>query len=547
MDNGRKLKILQSRRGALLFLAVFSISLWAASLTIRTENLGRLPHLVDGTWKNLSLYSMTAARNWHIHGFFGLKGLLVIELLSIENETSLETLTIYSSYSSAYLMPAHLIQLVTGRPVRLSELQWLGIAGHGILVLLVAWLAFLLAYPAGMRSALAIGAIAAIQAAFNYRALAYFTSCWWPDTAVLPALAAFYLALFLHLEAPAHRWPRRLLAIAVFAGTLLDWSFPLHFAVACAMLLWREGFSWKQALLLRGVWAWMLAPFALALLLFIAQLFLFGSPANLAYSFLKRTAQESESLSLLPLLKHVVFGVDLNWLEHLQIALAVALTLLTLLKDLSEPGRKPSTLSIVLVPAVLGGAFHVVIVREHYVEHIYEWTKLALPFGLAAAAFSLAPLRRYLAFILPPLFLLAALAAKENIWRFRNFHASGAVYARQDTDLAARFIGENTRYEDVVFTPGRRSLPAEMDKLDAEQMEWARSLAFTHKVTWLAKSPEAARELATRMLGPEKLKRARIRFFVDAGDVPEWKFRLKGLPFVSSALGDRLYTIETGR
>lgn len=505
--------------------------------------------LIDGSWKSLTVHSLIAARNWHNLGFFQLKGLLVLESLTIENngpETNPWTLPAYSSYSSAYLVPVAVYQYLAGKPVSLAEMELLSLAAHLAFVILSAWLVYFLCRPASAQWGLACAALAAALGTWHFCALNFFGHCWWPDLAVLPAIPLFYLAMLMSISGRVASAGNLFLATVVFVGASVDWSFSLHIALASTLLFWKEmasagGFPRRPRF--GGVWAALLGPFALAHSIFFLQLFWYGNPGGLFYSFRKRAAQEAGAPALEEIISRMIVSLKPGWAD-LPVAITLGLAIFCLGRDLRRPKMGPSPITFVLAPAAFAVLFHAALLREHYIDHTYEWTKLAFLYSLAPVAIVLVPEhRRRSAFAFACLFCLLV-----SLGQYSAYNRSKAerVLAGEEVEHLTKFVDDNTGYDDVLFSPGFSFVTINREILSAEELKWARAPGVAHKFAHhIDKLTDIDVKLSEFFEGSPKARaRARIRLLVESGELPAWEKQLEGLPYVISSRGHRIYTLR---
>lgn len=535
-------------RWHLALLTIMGAFFWGTTMPGRTDGLGQIPTLIDGSWKSLTVHSLGAARNWHNLGFFHMKGLLVLERLSIETtgpENQPWDLPAYSSYSSAYMVPVAFYQYLAGRPVSLAELELLSLTTHLAVVILAAWLVYFLCRPASARWALACATLTAVLGTWHFCALYFLGHCWWPDLAVLPAIPLFYLAMLLCLSGRPGNAQHFGLAGVVFAGTSLDWSFSLHVALTAALLFWKEmaearGFPRRPRF--SGTWAALLGPFALAHLIFLIQLLWFGNPEGLVHSFLKRAAQEAGGPALEEIIRRMLGSLNPGWAD-LPLAVTLLLAVFCLGRDLRRLRNGPSQLTFVLTPAAFGVLLHVALLREHYMDHIYEWTKLAFLYSLAPIAIILVPERRRRhAFALACVACILASIGQNAVY---NRFKLGRVLAGEEVEHLAKFVDDNTGYDDVLFSPGFSFVAVNREVLSPEELKWARAPDVAHKFAHhIEKLTDVRTKLDELFEGSPKARaRARIRLLVELQELPAWEKQLAGLPHVTSSRGHRIYSL----
>ncbi len=484
-DSGLKRSVVA---GVALAAAV-GVGLFVYTVAVRAPWFGASPVCLE-TWLNAA--TMLWAKNWRREGPFTLWFGYFWDPASIEFPT-LASRGMYNSYPPGGALPVYLLYLFTGIEPSIAVVMGFALICQAVAVASLMALVFLFARKAG-GSAFDAGCLACVPAlvCLLLPAPAYLFQMAYIHIVVLPVFALFVLLEFLrdeHEPASAPRWLAVAQGVLAFYGTWCDWLFV--FVLACVYMkrlargqILRGGI---RAALGRTI-AFGLPP-GTALGLFALILFHFQRFGSMADRFAERSMAGTGQF-LAPTTKtlfwgfHIVRGYGAAG-RVLILGSAAFLLIAVAYVALRRLGRKPpppalssavSLMFMLVAPCML----HVLVFRQDSAHFFHYFTAAKFSVVLAAVPFVLAPLALLAAFgggmeqagpgcwwrrmtgraDVPAALqwsaaapLLLALACAYTAAEARNTMKQFTALSKHDTSRDPAFLGANTAFEDVVFTP----------------------------------------------------------------------------------------------
>ena len=521
-------KVAKSDLVAIVLLVAAVSGLFAYSVEMRRPWFGTNPLCLE-TWLNTG--TMLWAKHWLHEGPFHLWFGYFWDPNSIEFPT-LESRTIYMSYPPGAVLPIYLLCKVLHRDPTISTIMAAGLFCHFVVALLLALMTFALARKAraGRIDAVVVSLIPAGLALFLPSPISQFQMAYF-HMAVLPA---FVLCVSLEMLRDAaidprvRRWIGVVQGGVLFFGMLCDWLFA--FVTVCLFLkrlaagqiLSCAHTTWKRRawLFVKNSLALGLAP-GLALSLFGLQLWRFHQFTILAERFEERSAPLSSGGGWFTWLDNYLLGMHMQrgygpWCRWLILASLIGLAVAAVFAGYRCVRRRPaipalntgvSLLFLLLTPCLL----HVYVLRQDNAHFLHFFTSAKFSIPIAAIPLALLPIT-----IIAGLNLEVSSFSVVRIWRRMRPCTCGAgalepsngsllvllllivagYYAYSEAPGIAKcffppsrdwtrfgaFVSENTRYEDVLFTPN--SLLA----VNSTPMQ----LAHTMKCVYVADSLETA-------------------------------------------------------
>ncbi len=506
-----------------VLLTAVGAGLFVYTVQMREPWFGTSPICMQ-PWMNSAV--VLWAKNWYregpFHLWFGYFGIP----RSIEFPT-LESRDMYNSYPPGATLPIYLFSRLLGHESSVATVMGFALVSQAMIVAALMTLVFLFARKAG-GSLFDAGCLACIPAlaCLLLPAPAFLFQMAYLHIVVLPVFAVFVLLEFIRDEwgaAPVPRWLRLLQGFLGFYGALCDWLFV--FVLACVYLkrLARGQLTsggWKAAL--GRTFTFGFGP-GLALGMFALTLWHFERFGNLAERFTERSAASSNHF-LAPTTKtlfwsfHIVRGYGIVG-RGLILGSGVVLLLLlayTIGRRLLRPPLNPALVSAVslifmlLTPCML----HVFVFRQDssHILHYFTTAKFALvlatvPFVLAPTAL-LAVVGGGLEVLSPghwwkrmtgranaPIVLrwsvaaplLLALAGIYTVGEYAKTMKQFTILPKLDTTRAPAFLGANTAYDDIVFTPNS------LLEIAAQSMGIAYSMKCVYTAASLAAMYETTR------------------------------------------------------
>lgn len=474
---------------AILLIVSVTLGLFAYSVHIRRPWMGTL---YSSTNINLTAHTLFFARNWYQKGALNLKFASVNTIPSIENEGS-KYINLYVSWPPGHLIPIHLIARITGRAPGPRLIMKYNLLIHLITTLLLVLTVFFLLIQSGISriASSILSIVPAMIFLLTPGPLWFMQAVYQNPQAVIP-LFALYLFLEALRRAPGRsQESRRILSflqgLVIFAGVLTAYLFYLIVLVAFIIRFFNGeirrtpgGFT-RDSLLF---WS----PAILGGLLFLAQLLWLDSLEQ----FLSRGQFRAGSAG------GVDWLVSRFWNTHLlygfgqtgRILILGSLALLGILliyflihrfrshTENETANRLLSLSSLAMIPPVL----HVLVLKNFNASHRFSLLKFGpalsmlpfviLPF-LLFSIFSKSLGNQILSkgsrsdltvsqaaenkFSIPIALFIFTLAMGYAISE-RN-HMSVIFTPRSTAAVSAkherlyRFIGGNTGYSDVIFSP----------------------------------------------------------------------------------------------
>ncbi|KJC59512.1 hypothetical protein UP10_18680 [Bradyrhizobium sp. LTSPM299] len=179
---------------------------------------------------------MMFARNWWIEGPWQMLFSMPYAPLSVETATPDLRYAMYQSWPPGAVLPLYLVALLTGTEPNITMVNWLNVAGHGLIALFLSLAAYftanLLRRPRIEGVVLAI--VAACLVLFPRGAVYFFSQIYAFDTHIVVYYALLLFAVALELGASNRSSARRYywLQIAILiCGLFVDWLFYFVFAV----------------------------------------------------------------------------------------------------------------------------------------------------------------------------------------------------------------------------------------------------------------------------------------------------------------------------
>ncbi len=456
-----------------------------------------------------STYTLLFANHWYYDGVVRSGGALIWNPRSVEFPT-LASRRMHSSYPPGMILPVYLTARLAGTPPSMPMIKNINLLNQFLIALFLSLTVFSLMrhlglgrVNAGILSCIPVTLVFFLPAPFYEHQTGFFTY-----QAVLPWFAAFVL-----LETLRDTTPRNSIRIAIsivqpavaILGLATDWLFA--YVIACVYLkrVIERSLGGTLRRFLVGSLAYWAAPAAL-LGLFAIQLMALKGAGPLYYKFLERTAiSENSFLSLNPepsfWNNKMVAGYGpagarlIDWsFGGLAATAIIAVACLAFRKP---PGRvitRPLAVSFILLVPCLAYTY---VFRNQcaYWLHFCEALKFTLP--ISVIPFVLLPVQvftwlwprsntlalvseadgrvgRIICSVVCGLLLLtAAFYARQEFPRVATLYATSI--SQTDSIANARFIAENTGYEDVVFAW----------QADLEQAETPFWLAYSRKRVYL--------------------------------------------------------------
>jgi hypothetical protein len=191
---------------------------------------------------------MMFARNWWVEGPWHMLFSMPYAPLSVETATPDLRYGMYQSWPPGAVFSLYLVAKLTGSEPNITMVNWLNVAGHGLIALVVslsAWLAAnILRRPRIEGVALAI--LAGCLVLFPRGPVFFFSQVYAFDThiVVFYALLIFVATLELNaLDRMSARWYYYLEIVILVCGLFVDWLFYFVYAVWFAL---RLAGTWKH-------------------------------------------------------------------------------------------------------------------------------------------------------------------------------------------------------------------------------------------------------------------------------------------------------------
>jgi hypothetical protein len=433
-----------------------------------------------------STLTLLFANHWYYDGVVQSGGALIWNPRSVEFPT-LESRRLHSSYPPGVVLPVYVIARMAGSPPSLSLITKINLLNQLLIGLFLSLTIFCLmrhlalgCVNTGILSCIPVILVFFLPAPFYEHQAGFFTY-----QAVLPWFAAFVLLETLR-DTISRSSIRIVIAVAqsavAFLGLAADWLFAYVLACVYVKRILERSLGPTFRRFLIGSLVYWAAPAAL-LGLFALQLVMLNGTGPLYQKFLER-ASISENAFLSPIpepsfwYKKMVAGygltgillVGLSFVGVLATAF-IAVVRLGFRKPLGRAMTRPlATAFILLVPCLM--YTYVFRNQSAFWLHFCETLKFTLP--ISVIPFVLLPAHVFAWFrprsntltmesqtggrmgrilfsvVCGLLLLAAALYAKQQFPRVATLYATSI--SQTDSIATARFIAENTGYEDVVFT-----------------------------------------------------------------------------------------------
>jgi hypothetical protein len=210
---------------------------------------------------------MMFARNWWIEGARHMLFSMPYAPLSVETATPALRYGMYQSWPPGAVLPLYLIARLTGTEPNIPMVNWLNVAGHGLIALFLSLSAYLAASVLRRPSieGVALAIAAACLVLFPRGPVYFFSQVYAFDTHIVVyyALLLFAAALELGASDPSSQKPYYWLQIAILiCGLFVDWLFYFVFAVWLALRV--VGARTEQGSPMKRKEAWALTVLPLA-------------------------------------------------------------------------------------------------------------------------------------------------------------------------------------------------------------------------------------------------------------------------------------------
>jgi hypothetical protein len=440
---------------------------------------------------------MMFARNWWIEGPRALLFSMPFAPLSVETATPDLRYGMYQSWPPGAVLSLYLVAKLTGTEPNITMVNWLNVAGHGLIALflsLSAWLAAnILRRPRIEGVALAI--LAGCLVLFPRGPVYFFSQIYSFDTHIVVFYALLILVATLELNAldrMSSRWYYYLEIVILTCGLFVDWLFYFVYAVWFAL---RLAGAWKHyGRSLRRNEACALA--ALPLVTFaIFLIWRFVTPGSIAakqgilasiqellWKFIFRLGDADDQ----PVSAAKFFGPFYNshqtwYWDGVPVLLGAGLTLgLLLIAVLFKMSRNESAarrtyfgLFSIFLLSIVPAYAQMIVFKQHTYIHPWSLAKVVVPLAMIPGVFL-------------PLLTVSFLQRWQETWnilrwkRTRRFAGTlgvlafafwlgAAAWPRQTPYLLGRIdpaaavpwltIHANTGYTDVVFSPDFETIP----------------------------------------------------------------------------------------
>lgn len=445
--------IMHSRRKILAhaLLLIFCSALFWHTVNLRRETFGQLDGPGDGGWRSLTRLSQTFADNWYSEGIWRLRLSLVNSPYSVELRSWRD---VYLSYPPGFVLPIYLLSELRQSPPTAELVMQYSLFNHWAVSAAAASVVFFLSIELGASLALAflLGLGASAQMLYLLGPFFWYQHTWFADIAspLLFLLIVMVDCLAFYLQKRISGLLYFLLALAIFT----DW---LNLVLLAFLLLFRafESHSfWEKDFLNRKRLLYFFACGGPLVLYFAWQTLQFNVPAILLERISTRGSFDFANLSgnFFQDLR-IQYGV-IGFYSIGTTAVMVAYGFFYYLRRGWKRREEWLALrfsALVLFPILA----HMFLLQSHYGQHPYNGLKFSL-------IVSLLPF-----FILPLLFLkwarvsrwyvfpLLCLALINTYFSHRNWGSAkdGMVSATPQQERICRFLSENSRYEDVMFSP----------------------------------------------------------------------------------------------
>lgn len=387
------------RRAAAAAALLIVAAGFGASLAARAPEWGRLHPSLAG-WHTAG--SVIFAEHWRAEGPFRIAFAMLWAPASVEQPT-LDTRRPYTSFGSGSIVPLYLVSLAAGRAPTPAMAWGLSLAVQLLVAWTLAGVAWILARRAGAGPWHASAPAAAAGTAYVWLPSPHFEhlAAYFADQAVMLPFALFLLVEALR-QGTARPRGRALCdgaqGVLIFWGLSTEWVFAF---VAFTALLVRAADGslrpWGAGSVVRALPV--VAPVALALVVFLAQLWALGAFAETGARFALRSGAQGSGGSLPRSLLRVDFS-DRFWGGHLPrsigpwgraIVLAAALCALgaalgcaaaAARRRAAAPGLAAAAAvgTLSLLPALM----YYAVFREHnnHLFHYFAGLKFAVPAAL---------------------------------------------------------------------------------------------------------------------------------------------------------------------
>lgn len=461
----------------LLLLLSFCSLLFYYTITIRRPWFGTLSE--DGhQW--LSGGELKYCKNWYRDGPWSLRFAMCENPPSIEFPTLADRLP-YVSYPPGSVIPLYLVSVLLGHEPTPVTLMSFNLANHFMIALLLGgliyWFLVKNHYPRGRAFGFAIIPVnleLLLPAPLYWHQNVFFSD----QAVILPAV----LFLFLEVTNESLRLPpiKRFIVIiqivTMVLGTLTDWFFifVLGGVYFRRVLMGKMGTT-RSLFLIRSFTFWF--PAGVALTLFAVQLWILNGFSDLFRQFMLRTTINDQGKCYTSSfysrfwLGHVGAGygklaIGLLWGSLL--LLSISLVIIAFRGRRKQPhdpfqNHLTSLIALLLLPCMV----QIYFLKNHSWDHSFSALKLSVP--LATIPFVLAPLLIYqgicsrlssqkdrlIAGEAFSWFLMIGMLLSSSLYLMSVHPQSTNLFPEPHLYLEriGTFIAQNTKYEDVVFSP----------------------------------------------------------------------------------------------
>lgn len=439
-----------------LLLTLLAALIFVPSVPLRAPTFGKFYGDLKNTlgqsdWTSLTSLSLIGTRYWYEVGPFAARFRFSFTEPSLENAIHFD---FYHSSFSTHLVPPYLLSLLRNRPPDHALLMGLSLAWHFFLLFAVLGMTACFLRREDRFVAACLVLSAGLLVTYEYEALIFFQTVWWPDLVVVPMLAGMLWLDALQEENRSKRL-ELFFQVGLFVCMLVDW-LALVFGVAWVIRRFFERRSWKR----------LLPQFAVLAMIYLFYIGL-GSdvPGDIWEptwaKILERSGMDGlEGFSYFGFFPAVVrtylIGIDHSidfWILVFGLFGSMLVWALEWHRKRSGEagGWWQAKIAALTWLALLG---HFALFPEHYYHHTYTRIKFVL-------AFAFLPWVAWRLFCRFSLTARRALAALLLLLSLEYTYDSGAEYLRhRDRILSpgfalnyerAQFLRANTRFDDVVF------------------------------------------------------------------------------------------------
>ena len=422
----------------------------------------------DNTHEELTAFSLNVVNNWLIDGIINDKFVMYTEYASVEFENN-NNRNVYLSYPPGALIPLYLTAKVSGKnEISIGFIKRFVQLEYYLSIILLSLLFYICLRLIEVKSRWLILSLPVMFSslwAFLPYNVYYMNNVYYADQAVILLSIMFFLIeiMFYGKQFKNNETFLNILSsMVLFAGILTDYYF---FCIASVAVLFRllnnfrehqkKSFIFK---LLHNTWPLILTT-VMASALFVIQLISVPDGLKLlALTFSERSSSGTEWGGMAILARHLGNGFTVLFIPVLIWVTTFCLIFPLIRKNYSE---KKQVIIDGLSLIVLSTVLHTIILREHSIIHEFSMLKYNLVFVFIMFALSCWLYINYqssafdrtekhlrvilkMFFCLIIVFILGLQSYNHNFYRARMSTADHSI---------ARFIGANSNYYDVVYSP----------------------------------------------------------------------------------------------